>query len=79
MYVPAGGQYVYRQGNYQQARRADVRSLKAPVARPKPPADCAAGRHRKKEQREQGQDAGALITRRGELDMLDHPVIGAEQ
>lgn len=39
MYVAAGGQYVYCEGNHQQAGRAHVRGLKGPMTRPKPRAD----------------------------------------
>jgi hypothetical protein len=79
MDVTIRSQYVHRQSDHQQAGRADVRGLKVPVARPKPPADCSAGRHGKKEQREQRQDPGVFVTRGGQLDMLNDPVIDAEQ
>src|SRR5215469_16815441 len=79
MDVTTGSQYVHRQSDDQQAGRADVRGLKVPVAWPKPPAHCGAGRHRKKEQSEQRQDAGVFVTRSGQLDMLDDAMISAEQ
>jgi len=79
MNVTTRSHYVHRQGDHQQAGRADVRGLKGPVARPKPPADCSAGRSGKKEQREQRQDPGVFVTRGGQLDMLNDPVIDAEQ
>jgi hypothetical protein len=79
MDVTIRSQYVHRQSDHQQASRADVCGLKVPVARPKPPADCSAGRHGKKEQREQRQDPGVFVTGGGQLDMLNDPVIDAEQ
>jgi len=72
-------QYVYRQSENQQAGRADMRGLKVPVARPNSPADCSTSRHRKKEQREQCQDPGEFVTRSAQLEMLNSPVICAEQ
>ena len=79
MDVATRSQYVHRQSDHQQAGCADVCGLKVPVARPKPPADCGAGRHGKEEEREQRQDPGVFVTRGGQLDMLNDPVIDAEQ
>jgi hypothetical protein len=79
MNVTTRSQHVHGESDHQQAGRADVYGLKAAVARPKPPADCSAGRHRKKEQREQRQDPGVFVTGSGQLEMLDDPVIGAER
>ena len=79
MDVTTRSQYVHRQSDHQQAGGADMRGLKVPVARPKPPADCSAGRHGKKEQREQRQDPSVFVTGGGQLDMLNDPVIDAEQ
>lgn len=72
-------QHVNGQSDHQQAGGPDVRGLKVPVPWPKPPAQCRTGRHGKKEQREERQDSGVFVTRRGQLDMLDHAMIGAEQ
>jgi len=77
--VTTRSQYVHRQSDHQQAGGADMRGLKVPVARPKPPADCSAGRHGKKEQREQRQDPSVFVTGGSQLDMLNDPVIDAEQ
>jgi hypothetical protein len=77
--VTAGSHYVYRQQDYQQARRAYVRGLEASMPRPKPPTECSARRHGEKEQCEERQYAGVFVTRSGQLDMLDHPVICGEQ
>jgi hypothetical protein len=79
MDVTTCGQHVHRQSNHQQAGCADVKSLKVPVARPKPPADRSASRYGKKEQRQQRQDPGVFVAGSGQLDMLSDPVIDAEQ
>ena len=79
MDVTSRGQYVHRKSDHQQAGRADVRGLKVPVAGPKPPADCTGGRHGKKKQRNQREEAGVFVTRGSQLDVLDDPVIDAEQ
>ena len=78
-HVTSGTEYMHRQSNHQQTGRADVCGLKVPVARPKPPADCSAGWHGKKEQREQRQHPGVFVTGGGQLDMLKDSVIDAEQ
>ena len=70
---------VDRESDYQQAYGADVCSLKVAVARPEPGADCRAGRYGKKKQRAQRQNPGALVTGGSQLDMLNDPVIDAEQ
>jgi len=77
--VTTRSQHVQRQSDHQQTGRADVCGLKVPVARPKPPADCSAGWHGKKEQREQRQHPGVFVTGGGQLDMLKDSVIDAEQ
>jgi hypothetical protein len=71
--------YVHRQSDHQQAGRGDVPGLKGPVAWPKPRAHCSAGRHGKKDQREQRQYPGIFVTGSGQLDVLNDPVIHAEQ
>lgn len=77
--VTSRTQYVHRQSDHQQAGRTNVCGLEVPVARPKPPANCSASRHGKKEQREQRQDSGVFVTGRGQLEMLNDVLIGAEQ
>ena len=72
-------QHMHRQSDRQQAGRANVRGLKVPVARPKLPAERSAGRHGKKQQREKRQDSAVFVTGSCQLDVLDDPVIGAEQ
>ena len=79
MDVTSRSEYVHRQSDDQQAGRSDVRGLKVPVTRPQPLADRSTCWHGKKEQREQRQDASVLVTRRGQLDVLNDTVIGAEQ
>jgi hypothetical protein len=79
MDVTIRSHYVHRQSDHQQAGCADVRGLKVPVARPKPRADCSAGRQGEKEKREQRYNPGEFVTRGGQLDMLNHPVVDAEQ
>ena len=79
MDVTTRGQDVQRQSNHQQAGCGDVCGLKVPVVGPKPPADCRASRHGKKEQREQRQDPGEFVTGGGQLEMLNDLVIDAEQ
>jgi hypothetical protein len=78
-HVPTGTQYVHRQNNHQQTGRSDMGRLKVPVARPDPPADGRAGRHRKKEECKERQYPGVLVPGSGQLDMLDHAGIDAEQ
>ena len=79
MDVTTRSHYVHRESDDQQAGRGDVRSLKVPVAWPKPPADTRAGWHGKEEHSEQCQDAGDFVTRGGQLEMLNDAVISAEQ
>ena len=79
VHVTARSQYVHRQSDHQQASGADVRGLKAPVARPQPRADCSVGWHGKKEQREQRQDPGVFVTGGGQLDMFNDAMIDAKQ
>ena len=79
MDVTSRSDYVHCERDDQQTGRTDMRGLKVPVAWPQPPADCRARWHGQKEQREQRQDAGVFVTRRGQLEMLNGPVIGAEQ
>ena len=77
--VTARSQHVRRQGDHQQAGGADVYRLKIPVARPKPLAHCSAGRHRKKEQRQQRQHPSVFVNGGGRLDMLEDQLVGAER
>jgi hypothetical protein len=77
--ITTRSQYVHRQSDHQQAGCADVRGLKVPVARPKPPAERSTGRHCKEEQSEQRQDPGVFVSGGGQLDMLNDTVIGAER
>ena len=79
MDVTIRSQDVYRQNDDQQAGRADVCGLEVPVSRPKAPAHGCPGRQRKKKQREQSEDPGVFIARRGRLDVLDRAVVDGEQ
>lgn len=72
-------QHVHRQGDHQQTGRSDVPHLKSPMLRPEPPADCSPGWHGEEEQREQRQHPGVLVPGRGQLDVLNDPLVDGEQ
>ena len=79
MHVSIGSHYVQRQSNHEQAGRPDMRSLKVPMARPKPRTECSARRQGEKEQCEERRNTGEFVTRGGRLYVLDHVVIDPEQ